>query len=147
MQQIPADGPEHQWQQGYRNYTADSSFEDNKAREQKISDESDEQFADMLVRKLKDQLEDDLRHSRDRALGYRLALAIVSICLLVPLLAILVAALALGLGSGGASITLGWSMIAVCATIIAVNAYFNASISGKHGAGTGGGDARQAKRK
>lgn len=145
MQQIPEDEPARQWQQGYRDYVVDRSYEGSKVGDQKISDESDEQFADLLVRKLKDQLSEDLQSSRDRALGYRLALAIVSVCLLVPLLAILVVALALGLGSGAASITLGWSMVAACGAIIAVNAYFNASISGKHG--TGGGAANKQKKK
>jgi uncharacterized membrane protein len=57
--------------------------------------------------------------------GYRLLLAVVSVCALVLVFALLIAALAFGHISTGCSIALGWGTVAVCGTIMAVNGYFN----------------------
>ncbi len=92
-------------------------------RGQKLSDDSDEQFADMLVRKMKGELERE-RSSFVRA---RLILAIVSVSALIVLFGLLVLALILGVtkGSEGASIGLGWSFIAACWMLFWVNYVFN----------------------
>jgi hypothetical protein len=64
--------------------------------------------------------------------GYRLLLAVVSVCALVLVFALLIAALAFGHISTGGSIALGWGTVAVCGTIMAVNGYFNwASMMGR----------------
>ncbi|GCE17177.1 hypothetical protein [Dictyobacter kobayashii] len=145
MQQVPGEEPEHQWQQGYRTYSTDSSYAGRTA-DQKLSDESDEQFADLLVRKIKDQLKDELRSNHDKTLGYRLALAIVSICILVPIFIAFVVALVLGL-SGGATIGLTWSLIAICIAISVVNANFNRIASGRSYEGTSWNSGQRPKDK
>ncbi|MDQ2885110.1 MAG: hypothetical protein M3Y39_03400 [Chloroflexota bacterium] len=92
-------------------------------RGQKLSDESDEQFADMLVRRMKGELE----RERNTFLHARLLLAIVSVIALVMLFGLLVLALFLGVtkGSEGASIGLGWGFIAACWMLGFVNYAFN----------------------
>src|SRR5581483_5059732 len=92
---------------------------------QKLNVDDDEQFADLLARKIKQQLKSEMQTGKDPTLGYRVALAIVSVCVMVPLFIGLVIALALGVGAGSASIALGWGFVAACGVIFAVNAYFN----------------------
>jgi hypothetical protein len=93
---------------------------------QKLEVDDDEQYADLLARKIKQELREDWS-GKDPTIGYRLALAIVSICILVPLFVTLVIALGLGLGAGGGGIVLGYGMVAMCLAIIMVNIYFNRS--------------------
>jgi hypothetical protein len=90
---------------------------------QKLSDDSDEQFADMLVRKMKGELE----RERSSFIRARLVLAIVSVSALVVLFGLLVLALILGVtkGSEGASIGLAWGFIAACWMLVCVNYFFN----------------------
>lgn len=92
-------------------------------RGQKISDDSDEQFADMLVRRMKGELE----RERSSFIHARLLLAIISVSALVMLFALLVLALILGVAkaSEGASIGLGWGFIAACWVLFWVNYVFN----------------------
>jgi hypothetical protein len=92
-------------------------------RGQKISDDSDEQFADMLVRRMKGELE----RERSSFIQARLVLAIVSVSALVVLFGLLVLALFLGVTKAGegASIGLGWGFIIVCWLLFWVNLTFN----------------------
>jgi uncharacterized membrane protein len=90
---------------------------------EKIHDDSDEQFADMLVRRIKSELEQE----KSSFMHARLLLAIVSVAALVILFGLLVLALLLGVtkASDGASIGLGWGFIIVCWVIGYVNYAFN----------------------
>jgi hypothetical protein len=92
-------------------------------RGQKISDDSDEQFVDMLVRKMKGELE----RERSSFIRARLVLAIVSVSALVVLFSLLVLALILGVAkvSEGASIGLGWGFITACWMLFWINYGFN----------------------
>ncbi|GCF09179.1 hypothetical protein [Dictyobacter arantiisoli] len=138
MHQRSAGEPGEPWQQGYRDedipnvlndpYTAHTSG-------QKLQPDEDESFATLLARKLKEELRDELAGGKDPTIGYRVALAIVSICILVPLFLILVFALSLGLGNGGGGIVLGYASVFICITIISINAYFNRVISPKSKSG------------
>jgi hypothetical protein len=100
-----------------------ADHQDIDERGQKLSDDSDEQFADMLVRRMKGELE----RERSSFIHARLVLAIVSVSALVMLFGLLVLALILGVtkGSEGASIGLGWGFIAVCWVLVCVNYAFN----------------------
>ena len=106
----------------YGRYEGENS-QDIGERGQKLSDDSDEQFADMLVRRMKGELE----RERSSFVHARLVLAIASVSALVMLFGLLVLALFLGVtkGSEGASIGLGWGFIAVCWVIVCVNYAFN----------------------
>jgi hypothetical protein len=100
-----------------------ADHQDIDERGQKLSDDSDEQFADMLVRKMKGELE----RERSSFIRARLILAIVSVSALVMLFGLLVLALILGVAkvSEGASIGLGWGFIAACWMLFWVNYVFN----------------------
>ncbi len=107
------------------------NYQGSDERGQKLSDDSDEQFADMLVRRMKGELAPE----RSTFLHARLLLAIVSVIALVMLFGLLVLALFLGVtkGSEGASIGLGWGFIAACWMLFWVNYIFNqASKQGKN---------------
>jgi hypothetical protein len=105
------------------------NYQDIGERGQELSDDSDEQFADMLVRRIKGELE----RERSSFVHARLLLAIVSVSALVMLFGLLVLALFLGVtkGSEGASIGLVWGFIAVCWVLVCVNYAFNQN--GKQG--------------
>lgn len=111
----------------YGAYTGDSQStrRPSDAGDQKLDVDSDEQFADILARRIKQELRDEMKQRRkDETIGYRLALAIVSISILVPLFITLVVALA-SLGTTAAAPALIWGFFGICGVIFAVNAYFN----------------------
>src|SRR5690348_3107918 len=87
---------------------------------QKLQGDSDEQFADLLARKIKQELKSEMTQRPEAAIGYRLALAIVSVCVLIPMFIGLIIALALGVNG---AVVLGF--IIACGVIFVVNAYFN----------------------
>src|SRR4030088_534731 len=89
---------------------------------QKIRDDSDEQFADILTRKIKGEL----RQEKDTLVSQRLMLGIVSICAVVILFGFLMVALVMGVtkGNEGGSIGLGWGFIAACWVLVCVNVFF-----------------------
>ena len=94
---------------------------------QKLNDD-DEQFTDLLVRKMRQELKNDINVEReDKTIGYRVALAIVSVLVLVPIFITLIVALEHGFSNTGAEIAVAWSMIAVCAAILLINVTFNNS--------------------
>lgn len=131
MQQMNPDEAKGEWQVSYGRYEGASQYDDGNnyvgSKNQKLQIDEDEQFADMLARKMKQQLQSEMQVSKDSSLGYRLALGIVSVCALVPLfiaLVIVVPSVSFEFGSG-ASAALGWGFVAACAVIFAVNAYFN----------------------
>ncbi len=135
MQQMDPNETNANWQKGYGRYEGDAQFQgqDSGVKGQKLHVDEDEQFADLLTRRIKQELKSELGSGKDATIGYRLALAIVSVGILVPLLITLVIALALGVASGsalsvehgGTGIILLWGFIGVCAVLIAVNGYFN----------------------
>jgi len=60
-----------------------------------------------------------------RMLTARMIVAVVSLCVLVPIFALLVFALVIGHISGGGTIALGWGVVGIIIAIIYINAYFN----------------------
>lgn len=129
MQQMNQEEPGSGWQAPYGGYQGDPEYNDQFASSpgQKLSGDDDEQFAELLARKIKQELKSELRSARGPSAGQRLALAIVSLCLLVPLLGVLVGSLPLLQATGNAASAFGWGIAAICGTIIIVNAYFNYS--------------------
>ncbi len=88
-------------------------------------DNEDEQFADILVRRMKQELDDDTSGSARRLLSARMIVAIVSLCALVLLFALLVFVLLIGHVSNGGDIALGYGFFFCIVAIIAINGYFN----------------------
>lgn len=92
---------------------------------QKLEDDGDEQFADMLARRIRQDMHNE--SSTNQFVHQRFLLAMLSLCAVVILFTLLVAALVFGHVSGDAAAGLGWSMFLICATIMAVNGYFNSA--------------------
>jgi hypothetical protein len=127
MQQMNSEEASHSWQNPYGSYTGSAEYGNSfaGAAEQKLHVNDDEIFATLLAQKIKEELRGELQPASNSFPGMRLALAIVSLCLLVPLFGLLILAITIGHVSGDGSHALGWGTIAICATIIAVNGYFN----------------------
>ena len=122
MQQMSFDDKQESWQRGYKG-TRSSDYEDG----QKIKiDDDEQQYAELLARKIKQELQDELP-GKDPTIGHRLALAIVSICALIPIFIALIIALSLGLGAGGSGYALAYGIIAICFAIMIINVQFNHS--------------------
>jgi hypothetical protein len=109
----------------YEGYKGKSSYSDDEGQKIGVTDDDDELYATLLARKIKQELRDELSPGKDATIGYRLALAIVSICILVPIFITFVIALSVGLGAGGNGIALAYGTVAICVAIVAVNGYFN----------------------
>ncbi len=88
-------------------------------------DNDDEQFADVIVRRMKQEFGDDVSKNAQRTLSARMTVAIVSLCALLPLFALLVLALVFGHVSNGGDIALGYGFFFIIAAIIAINGSFN----------------------
>ena len=129
MQQMSPHGDQESRARSYEGYHfTDESYAHDAESGQKLVDDGDEQFADILVRKIKQELQDEMKaQGNDTSLGYRIALAIVSICALVGIFIALAIALSHSWATGGAAIALGWGTVAVSAAIIWINATFSKS--------------------
>lgn len=124
MQQMSPQDVKGEWQNTYSGYEGTSQEDEQVTGSsgQKLDIDSDEQFADMLARKIKEELKSEVQ--ANTILQTRVALAIISVIALVPLFGILVWALGLNL-MAGASEALGWGFVAACFVIMVVNGSFN----------------------
>ena len=124
MQQMNPEETKSGWRDSSGGYGGYAEYSDRSASSsgQKLNHDSDEQFAEILTRKIKRELKVELQAGS--SLGYRVALGIVSVCMLVPLFGLLIWAISLNPDTN-ASIALGWGFATVCGVIFAVNGYFN----------------------
>ncbi len=108
----------------YEGASQNDSYTESYGAGQKLDNE-DEQFADILVRRIKQELGDDASGSARRVLNARMIVAIVSLCVLLLAFALLVVALAFGHISGDGMGALGGAIFWIGAVIITINGYFN----------------------
>lgn len=130
MQHTNSEEMHGEWQDQYKGYEGDIRYDERyqgNTDGQKLDSDADntEAFAGMRSRNTMRQFQDEAQLGNTSLNGYRLLLAIVSVCALVLVFALLIAALAFGHISTGGSIALGWGTVAVCGTIMAVNGYYN----------------------
>ena len=125
MQQM---NPQESKQQGvygqYEGTSQNDLYTESYVTGQKLDNE-DEQFSDILVRRMKQELGDDVARNAQRSLSARMIVAIVSLCTLVLLFALLVFVLLVGHVSSGGDIALGYGFFFCIVAIIAINGYFN----------------------
>ena len=123
MQQRNPEGMGHQQQEPlYGQYGGSPEYRERIGSSfgQKLDPDYDDVFATSIAKKLKQELKNELRSRQGPSAGQRLALAIVSLCLLVPLLALIIPVSGV-IGGIGA----GWAVVLICVTIILVNVIFN----------------------
>lgn len=125
MQQMNSQEDKRQNSYGHYEGTLESdSYTESYGAGQKL-DSEDEQFADILVRRIKQELGDDLAGSARRILNARMIVAIASLCVLLLAFALLIFALVFGHVAGDSMGTLGGAIFWIGAVIIAINGYFN----------------------
>jgi len=125
MQQMNSQEDKQQNSYGqYEGMVQNDAYTESYGTGQKLDNE-DEQFADILVRRIKQELGDDQSGSARRILNTRMIVAIASLCVLVLAFALLVFAVAFGHVSGDSLGTLGGGIFWIGAVIIAINGYFN----------------------
>ena len=131
MQQM--NSQEGQAQNSYGQYEGTSqndAYTESYGTGQKL-DSEDEQFADILVRRMKQELGDELAGGAKRLLSARMIVAIASLVALVLLFALLVFVLLVGHVSSGGDIALGYGFFFCIVAIIAINGYFKRARSVK----------------
>lgn len=129
MQQM--NSQEDKQQNSYGQYEGTSQndvYTESYGTGQKLDNE-DEQFADILVRRIKQELGGELAGSAKNLLNARIVVAIASLCALVLLFALLVLILLVGHVSSGGDIALGYSFFFCIVAIIAINGSFNRTIN------------------
>ena len=117
-------GRQHDVYGQYEGVAQNDAYTESYATGQKLDNE-DEQFADILVRRIKQELGDDAAKNAQPLLRARMIVAITSLCVLVLLFALLVLVLLVGQVSSGGDIALGYSFFFCVVAIIVVNSYFN----------------------
>ncbi len=128
MQHTNSEQMHSEWQDYYRGYDGGLNYvgqDDVNNDGQKLDSGKEEVFTGLPSGKRMGQFKDESQMGNTSLNGYRLLLAVVSVCALVFVFALLIAALAFGHISADSSIALGWGTVAVCGTIMAVNGYFN----------------------
>ncbi len=118
MYQQPAPQPrdEREWQSSsYDNRRSGSGYDAGYGASTQYND----QLAEAIAQKLRQEFRSGMQPARGASPGQRLALAIVSLALLVPLVSII---LSTSLFSGLFAI---FALVLVCLAIIAVNVMFN----------------------
>ncbi len=130
MQQMDPKEAKGEWRQGspgYGVYEGEPRYSEFEGLSgQKLNVDDDEQFAEILARKIKQELRDEFSQGGQPSINERLLLGIASLCAVVCLFGLLVLALILGV-SGGATIALGWGIVAIVIVIAIINGYFNSS--------------------
>ena len=125
MQQMDSQqGRQHDVYGQYEGIAQNDAYTESYATGQKL-DNDDEQFADILVRRIKQELGDDAAKNAPGLLRARMIVAIVSLCVLVLLFALLVFVLLISHVSSGGDIALGYGFFFCIVAIIAINGYFN----------------------
>jgi hypothetical protein len=135
MQHTNSEQIHGEWQDQHRGYDGGLTYEGQYQLNndgQKLDSDENGAFAGLPPRNMHRQFNGGIQMGNISLHGYRLLLAVVSVCALVLVFALLIAALAFGHVSSDGSIALGWGTVAVCGTIMAVNGYFNwASMAGR----------------
>jgi hypothetical protein len=129
MQQMDPKKAKGEWQasSGYGAYEGEPRYNEyGGLSSQKLNVDDDEQFAEILARKIKQELRDEFAQGGQPSINERLMLGIASLCAVVCLFGLLVLALIMGV-SGGATIALGWGIVAIVIVIAIINGYFNSS--------------------
>ncbi len=112
-------------QDAYGVYEGNQRYSNTNENGQKLHVDDDEQYADMLARRIKQELMSEKGSQKDESLGQRLALAIVSVCLTMLLFIALVFAMSSSLSYTPAGPIIAVSFIVACAVIFGINVYFN----------------------
>ena len=113
---IPQPRDEREWQSSsYTNRTDNPEYDGG----YKGNPQNNDQLADAIAQRLRYEFRKDIRHGSETLSGQRLALAIVSMVMLIPLTAIIL----------GTSVFAGWFaalvLIFLFIAIIAINVVFN----------------------
>ncbi|GHO76367.1 hypothetical protein KSD_41380 [Ktedonobacter sp. SOSP1-85] len=120
------EGQAKAWQDSYEGYRGDDEYRPGQSREQKLNVDGDEMFADMLIKRMRQEsgADDKAREELSKMNIMRMWLGIISVVAVIPIFIAFGVALASGV-SGGATIGLGWGFVAACAVLLFTNAYFN----------------------
>ncbi len=125
MQQMNSQEDKQQNSYGHYEGTPENdSYAESYGTGQKLDNE-DEQFADILVRRIKQEMGDEPAGSARRIWNARMIVAIASLCALFLLFALLVFVLSVGHVSSGGDIALGYGFFFCIVAIIAINGSFN----------------------
>ena len=124
MQQMDQDKTGENWR-NYQGYAGEQPEGEiwGRSAEQKL-DSDDEQFADVLARRIKQELKGELDQGKNSGMRERMVLAISSVWAAAAVFGLLVLALILGV-SGNSTAALGYGAVGACIAIIAVNGYFS----------------------
>ncbi len=108
----------------YEGTPQNDSYTESYGTGQKLDNE-DDQFADIIIRRMKQELGDDVSGNAQRLLSARMIVAIASLCVLVLAFALLVFALVFGHVSGEGVYALSGGIFWLGTVIISINGYFN----------------------
>lgn len=114
-------------QNSYRGYEGNTAYEDADTSifGQKLGD--DGSFADLLARKVKEELKREPPTAAGPSHGQRLILALVSVVMLALAFIALAVALSTSSVSPGGTIALGWGIVAICIAMMVINNLFNSN--------------------
>lgn len=117
------------WSEGYGGFRGDDEYVSGgeRGREQKLDVDSDEIFADMLIKRMRQEgrvNDSQIRVEMAKMNMMRMWVGIVSVFAVVMLFGILGFVSTMGI-SANAGIGLGWGFVAACAVLFAVNGYIN----------------------
>lgn len=131
MQQMNPEEINTRQQNFYDGYAGNPTYEDMTASSfgQKLGD--DTSFADVLARRVREELKRELPSATGPTHGQRLGLAIVSVVMLAICFISLAGALSSSSISSGGTIALGWGIVAICIAMAIINGVFNQGESGK----------------
>ena len=125
MQQMNSQQGKQQNSYGqYEGMLPNDAYTESYGTGQKLDNE-DEQFADILVRRMKQELGEEQLGSAKRTLNARMIVAIVSLCALVLAFALLTFALVVGHLPAEGVYALSGGIFWLGAVIISINGYFN----------------------
>lgn len=131
MQQMNPEEINTKQQNFYDGYAGNTAYEDMAASPfgQKLGD--DASFADLLARRIREELKRDLPSAAGPTSRQRLALGIVSVVMLAISFIALAGALSSSSISPGGTIALGWGIVAICIAMAIINGTFNKRESGQ----------------
>lgn len=120
------EGQAKAWQDSYEGYRGDDEYRPGQNREQKLNVDGDEMFADMIIKRMRQEsgADDKAREEISKMNIMRMWLGIISVVAVIPIFIAFGVALASGV-SEAATIGLGWGFVAACAVLLFTNAYFS----------------------
>ncbi|GHO52050.1 hypothetical protein [Ktedonobacter robiniae] len=122
------EGQAKAWQDSYEGYRGDDEYRSGQNREQKLNADGDEMFADMIIKRMRQEsgADDKAREEISRMNVMRMWLGIISVIAVIPIFIAFGVALANGVGANtNAVVGLGWGFVAACAVLLFTNAYFS----------------------